>query len=70
MRRISIPLYVSYDTNLGYAMKTALSVLKNILKFLKPTPSVLVTNYGDSSIDLSARFWVGSRDGWIKIKAK
>lgn len=71
MRRIAIPLYVSYDTDLGYAMKTALSVLKKHPKiFKKPTPSVLVTNYGDSSIDLSARFWVGSRDGWIKIKSE
>lgn len=71
MRRIAIPLYVSYDTNLGYAMKTALGVLKNHPKiFKKPAPSVLVTNYGDSSIDLSARFWVGSRDGWIKIKSE
>lgn len=71
MRRIAIPLYVSYDTDLGYAMKTALSVLKKHPKiFKKPAPSVLVTNYGDSSIDLSARFWVGSRDGWIKIKSE
>lgn len=71
MRRIAIPLYVSYDTNLGYAMKTALSVLKKHPKiFKKPSPSVLVTNYGDSSIDLSARFWVGSRDGWIKIRSE
>ncbi|MBI5152533.1 mechanosensitive ion channel [Candidatus Peregrinibacteria bacterium] len=71
MRRIAIPLYVSYDTNLGYAMKTALDVLKRHPKIVKkPASSVLVTNYGDSSIDLSARFWVGSRDGWIKIKSE
>ncbi|MBI4994298.1 mechanosensitive ion channel [Candidatus Peregrinibacteria bacterium] len=71
MRRIAIPLYVSYDTDLGYAMKTALGVLKRHPKIMKkPSPSVLVTNYGDSSIDLSARFWVGSRDGWIKVKSE
>lgn len=71
MRRVAIPLYVSYDTDLGYAMKIALGVLKKHPKILKkPVPSVLVTNYGDSSIDLSARFWVGSRDGWIKVKSE
>lgn len=71
MRRVVIPLYVSYDTDLGYAMKIALGVLKKHPKILKkPAASVLVTNYGDSSIDLAARFWVGSRDGWIKIKSE
>lgn len=70
-RRIVIPLFVAYDTDLRFAIKVALKVLKAHPKLLKkPTPSIIVANYGDSSIDLSARFWVGSRDGWFQIKSE
>lgn len=70
MRRVAVPLYVSYDTDLNYATKIALDVLKKHPKIMKkPAPSVLIQNYGDSTIDLSARFWVGTRDGWVKIKS-
>lgn len=71
MRRVTIPLYISYDTDISYATKIALSVLKKHPKIVKkPPPSVIVSDYGDSTIDLSARFWVGSRDGWFKIKSE
>lgn len=70
LRRVVIPLYISYDSDIKYALQIALKVLKKYPKILKkPPPSVIVKDYGDSSIDLSARFWVGSRDGWIKIKS-
>lgn len=71
MRRVTIPLYISYDTDISYATKIALSVLKKHPKIMKkPPPSIIVGDYGDSTIDLSARFWVGSRDGWFKIKSE
>lgn len=70
LRRIVVPLYISYDTDIGYATKVALGVLKKNQKIMKkPAPSVVLTGYGDSTIDLVARFWVGSRDGWFKIKS-
>lgn len=70
LRRIKIPLYISYDTDIGYAMKIAMQVIKkhpSIIK--KPKPTIVLMNYGDSTIDLMARFWVGSRDGWFKIRS-
>lgn len=71
MRRVVVPLYVSYDTDLTYATKVAIKVMKQHPKIQKkPAPSVIVSDYGDSTIDLSARFWVGSRDGWFKIKSE
>jgi small conductance mechanosensitive channel len=71
LRRVTIPLYVSYDTDIRYAMKIALGVLKKHPKIVKkPGPSVIVSNYGDSTIDLTARFWIGSRDGWFKVKSE
>jgi small-conductance mechanosensitive channel len=71
MRRIVVPLYISYDTDIKYAIKIAMGVIKKHPKIIKkPSPSIIVSNYGDSSIDLAARFWVGSRDGWIKVKSE
>lgn len=70
-RRVVVPLYVAYDTDLKFAAKIAIEVLKKHPKILKkPGPSVIIQGYGDSSVDLSARFWVGSRDGWFKIKSE
>lgn len=70
LRRVVIPLYISYEADIKYAMQIALRVLKKHPKILKkPAPSVIMKNYGDSTLDLEARFWVGSRDGWIKIKS-
>ena len=71
MRRVVVPLYVSYDTDIRYAIKVAMEVLKKHPKIQKkPAPSVILKDYGDSSIDLAARFWVGSRDGWFKVKSE
>lgn len=71
LRRVIVPLYISYDTDINYAMKVALEILKKNPKILKkPAPSVVIKEYGDSSIDLAARFWVGSRDGWYKIRSE
>ncbi|MBP9718050.1 mechanosensitive ion channel family protein [Candidatus Gracilibacteria bacterium] len=70
-RRVIIPIYVSYDTDISYAVKIALDVLKNHPKiYKKPAPSVVINGYGDSCIEMTGRFWVGSRDGWFKIKSE
>lgn len=70
LRRVVVPLYISYDTDIKFAMKVAMGVLKKHPKILKkPAPSVIVSEYGDSTINLSARFWAGARDGWFKIKS-
>ncbi|MEK9132696.1 MAG: mechanosensitive ion channel family protein [Patescibacteria group bacterium] len=70
MRRVVVPVYISYDTDIKYAMKIALGVIKKHPKVMKkPKPSIIITNYGNSTIDLAVRFWVGSRDGWFKVKS-
>lgn len=70
MRRVVVPVYISYDTDIKYAMKIALGVVKKNPKVMKkPKPSIIITNYGNSTIDLAVRFWVGSRDGWFKVKS-
>ncbi|PJC36863.1 hypothetical protein CO046_03445 [Candidatus Peregrinibacteria bacterium CG_4_9_14_0_2_um_filter_53_11] len=70
-RRITVPLYVSYDTDITYATKIALDVLRQHPKILKkPTPSIITVGYGDSCIEMAARFWVGSRNGWFKVRSE
>ncbi len=70
MRRVIIPLYVAYGTDLDYAVKIAMRTLKQHAKILKkPHPTVIVKDYGDSSIDLMARFWVLTKDGWVKVRS-
>ena len=71
MRRVSVPLYVAYGTDLDYAMMIALRVMREHPKLLKkPKPSVAIKDYGDSSVDLSARFWVTRGAGWFKIRSE
>ncbi|MBI2453725.1 mechanosensitive ion channel [Candidatus Peregrinibacteria bacterium] len=71
MRRIKIPLYISYDTDIGYALKIALRIMRQHPRVLKkPKPTVVVKGYGDSYIELIARFWVGSKDGWYIIRSE
>ncbi len=68
-RRVVVPFSVSYDTEIKYAMKVVMKLMKAQAKILKkPMPTIIITGFGDSSIDFEVRFWVGSRDGWFKIK--
>lgn len=71
MRRVVVPLYVAYGTDLDYAIKIAMNILHGHEKILKkPAPSVIIKDYGDSSIDLAARFWVPTSAGWVKIRSE
>lgn len=70
-RRVEIELGVSYAADLGHATRVTMEVLKAHPKVLhEPAPGVLWTGFGDENIDFTARFWVGSKDGWIKVKSE
>jgi len=36
---------------------------------LEPKPSVVVSGFGESSVDLKIKAWVSSTGGWVKIKS-
>lgn len=58
--RRKIPVGVSYDTDIDQAIaliKEAVSKVPRVLS--EPKVNVLVVGFGDSSIDLEARFWIG-----------
>ncbi len=57
-RRTTIPLGVAYGTNLRRARGLLLDAVKGTSGVHPdPTPEVLLTGFGDSSIDFVVRFW-------------
>lgn len=70
VRRIEIPMWISYDSSMQKAAILMLNILSthpDILK--KPVPKVLVSELDDSSIVFKVRFWVSSRSNWLKTKS-
>ncbi|MBI2634320.1 mechanosensitive ion channel family protein [Candidatus Peregrinibacteria bacterium] len=69
-RRVEVMVGFDYRTNIENALKVCMKVLKGTKGVLiEPKPSVLVTDFGDSSIDVKLRAWVDSRSGWMKVKS-
>lgn len=69
-RRIEIAVGVEYGTDLVKAVETcygAIKATKGVL--IEPKPVVLVTEFGESSINLAVRVWVESRGGWLSTKS-
>jgi small conductance mechanosensitive channel len=62
-RRIDLVVGVSYDDDLGVAVKTCLDLLKADERVLAdPEPVVAVNELGDSAVNLVVRPWVRSED--------
>jgi small-conductance mechanosensitive channel len=59
LRRLDIPVGVAYKEDVGRAVEMIENVVKKSEKVLvEPEPQVLVTGFGESSIDLNVRVWV------------
>ncbi len=64
-RRVDVVFGISYSSNVELAKNLIKKVFaQNELIFKDPAPFVEVSNYGDSSIDLTVRAWVKSGDYW------
>ncbi len=69
-RRLEINVGVSYNTKLDKAISIAMKILKEDNDTLeKPEPEVIITELGDSAINLQLRAWVKTDDYW-RIKNK
>jgi len=69
-RRVDIKVWVDYDTDIVKAKKIMLQVIDNFPGILKaPNPSIFITEFDDSSINLSLRFWISSRWEYFSIKS-
>ena len=56
---------VSYDTNLTFAKQILLEMLmKDERVYKEPTPFINVSEYGQSSINITVRVWTKTKDYW------
>ena len=63
--RVDIAIGISYDSDIKQAREILLKVLNDHPKTLKfPKPVVLVTDLGDSSVNLGVRPWATPGDYW------
>lgn len=70
-RRIEVVVGVEYSTDLKLALltcKKALEMTNGILH--EPQPVLLFTDFADSSINISVRFWVDSQSNWLETKSQ
>ncbi len=64
-RMIDMKIGISYNDDIGKAMKVAMGVVTKHKKVLKePVPYIGVSDLGDSSVDLLIRPWVNTDDYW------
>lgn len=64
-RMIDLVVGISYNDNIGKAIKIASDVMKNHEKVLsEPSPLVAANELGDSSVNLILRPWVNTGDYW------
>ena len=64
-RRMDVPVGIAYEDDVERAMTLLLEHLKQDKRVLDdPAPQVLVTNLGESSVDLSLRCWSERSNFW------
>jgi len=70
-RRIDVPVGISYDSDMETAIKVIRSTLKKVDGIVTEDKKimVMVSGFGESSIDLTARFWVDTRKGFVVIRS-
>ena len=70
-RRIEIIVGVEYSTPLAKACQVCFASMLQVAGVSKePTPSVLVDEFSDSSINLKLWFWVDSRSNWRDTRSE
>ena len=69
-RRIDVNVKVDYDVDIMKAKKVMMQVVTNFPNILQsPETDVIVSELSDSSIDLTLRFWVSSKDSYFVSKS-
>jgi small conductance mechanosensitive channel len=69
-RRIDILVGVDYRNDLENVVRICMKAMKETQGvLLEPKPTVVVSEFGDSAINLKVRAWVESRGGWLVVKS-
>jgi len=70
-RRLEIVVGVHYDTNLNEAMKILSNVMSDHTAVLEtPAPTTIFSEFGDSAINISAKFWVDKDSKIFAIRSE
>jgi small-conductance mechanosensitive channel len=71
LRRLHIPLGVSYDSDMHEVIRLCLAAVASVERILKtPAPVCLMTGFGDSSVDFEIRCWINDpRNGIASAKS-
>lgn len=64
--RIDVPVGISYDSNVREVIDLIENSVKNINRIVnQPEPKCILTDFGESSIDLKLRFWIADPNNGI-----
>jgi small-conductance mechanosensitive channel len=68
IRRVDINLGVAYREDIGKVRSVLLDIaLKNPLSLNEPEPIIILTGFGNSSVDIFLGVWAAKAD-WLKLK--
>lgn len=69
-RRVEVNIWVDYETDILKAKKIMMQVIERFPNILKaPGADVLLLEMKDSSINLSLRFWINSKDSYFELQS-
>ncbi|MFN7161251.1 MAG: mechanosensitive ion channel family protein [Candidatus Gracilibacteria bacterium] len=69
-RRLSVPVQLGYDADISQVSKLILELLSKHEEIIQDAPKeVLMSDFGDSYLDLTVRFWIKSRSEWWTIQS-
>ncbi|ADJ15109.1 mechanosensitive ion channel family protein [Halalkalicoccus jeotgali] len=69
--RLRVPVGVDYDTDLDRAESVIREAIDDLELLMRvPTPQIVVTEFGDSSIDFEVRFWIDKPSARRRWRAK
>ncbi|MFA6435826.1 MAG: mechanosensitive ion channel family protein [Candidatus Gracilibacteria bacterium] len=71
-RRVEITsIGITYNDDIAHASRVIMAALKENTKILaEPAPTLILSDFGDYSVDFKIRFWVDSHTNWMKIKSE
>ncbi len=68
--RVTLPIGVAYGSDIQLVLKILKNCAERHPKVLKsPEPSVLFTEFGESSLDFQLRTWIANANGRLEVKS-
>jgi small conductance mechanosensitive channel len=63
---VDIAVGISYKDNVTHARSVVMKVIEADSRILnEPAPQIIVTSFGDNSVNLAIRVWTKTEDYWL-----